>query len=56
MVTETFNLLLAAIEDDYDGPALEDGKVTLKFMTDLMAHFKAEKRLHKKFAYKVRLT
>lgn len=44
-----------AIEDDYKGPQLEDGKVTLKFMKDLMEHYKAQKRLHRKFAYKVAL-
>lgn len=42
-----------AIEDDYTGPALEDGKVTLNFMKDLMEYYKQEKRLHKKYAYKV---
>lgn len=45
----------AAIEDDYKGPQLENGKVTLKFMEDLMEFYKQEKRLHKKFAYKVRM-
>lgn len=43
-----------AIEDDYNGPKLEDGKVTLTFMKELMQHYKAQKKLHKKFAYKVR--
>lgn len=42
-----------AIEDNYDGPMLEDGKVTAKFMLELMEHYKAEKKLHKKYAYKV---
>lgn len=42
-----------AIEDDYKGPQLENGKVTLKFMKELMEFYKQEKRLHKKFAYKV---
>ncbi|EDX13572.1 serine/threonine-protein phosphatase 5 [Drosophila simulans] len=41
------------IEDDYKGPQLEDGKVTLKFMMELMEHYKAQKRLHRKFAYKI---
>ena len=44
---------LSGIEDNYDGPALEDGKVTAQFMIDLMEHFKAQKKLHKKYAYKV---
>lgn len=42
-----------AIEDEYKGPQLENGKVTLKFMKELMEFYKQEKRLHKKFAYKV---
>lgn len=44
---------ISAIEDEYVGPALEDGKVTLKFVTELMEHYKQEKHLHKKYAYKV---
>lgn len=46
-------LLFLAIEDDYNGPALEDGKVTLQFMLDLMEYYKIQKKLHRKFAYKV---
>lgn len=42
-----------AIEDDYVGPQLENGKVTLKFMEELMEFYKDQKRLHRKFAYKV---
>ncbi|XP_037818577.1 serine/threonine-protein phosphatase 5 [Lucilia sericata] len=42
-----------AIEDDYKGPALEDGKVTLKFMLELMEHYKQQKKLHRKYAYKI---
>lgn len=50
----TFNLLiLSAIEDEYKGPQLENGKVTLNFMKELMEFYKQEKKLHKKFAYKV---
>lgn len=46
-------LLSPAIDDKYEGPALEDGKVTLKFVTDLMEYYKEQKKLHKKYAYKV---
>lgn len=49
----TFDLHFIAIEDDYTGPQLEDGKVTLKFMKDLMEFYKDQKKLHRKFAYKV---
>jgi len=46
----------AAIEGDYTGPCLEEGKVTLKFAQDLMETFRDQKKLHRKFAYQVRET
>jgi len=43
-----------SIEDDYDGPKLEDEKnVTLDFMKALMEYYKDQKKLHKKYAYKI---
>lgn len=51
----TVLFLREAIEDDYVGPQLEDGKVTLKFMEELMEFYKDQKKLHRKFAYKVAL-
>ena len=45
----------AAIEDDYSGPTLDDGKVTAQFMQELMVWFKDQKLLHKKYAFKVRV-
>jgi len=41
------------VEASYDGPHLEEGRVTAKFMEDLMEHFKSEKKLHKKYAYMI---
>lgn len=46
-------IVVAAIEDDYVGPKLEDGKVTLQFMKDMMDWFKDQKKLHRKCAYQV---
>lgn len=43
-----------SIEDEYDGPKLENDLVTLEFMKALMEHYKDQKKLHKKYAYKVR--
>lgn len=43
----------ATIEADYEGPKLEDGKVTLEFMKHLMEWYKNEKKLHKNFAYRI---
>lgn len=45
-----------AIENDYKGPELEDGKVTLKFMIDLMNMYERQGTLHRKYAYKVSFT
>lgn len=42
-----------AIEDEYSGPKLEDGKVTVTFMKDLMQWYKDQKKLHRKCAYQV---
>ncbi|XP_018783852.1 PREDICTED: serine/threonine-protein phosphatase 5 [Bactrocera latifrons] len=42
-----------AIEDAYTGPALKDNKVTLEFMLELMEHYKNQKILHRKYAYKI---
>ena len=41
------------IEDDYTGPQLEEGKVTMKFMEEMMEWFKEQKKLHRKCAYQV---
>lgn len=43
-----------SIEDEYDGPKLQDDKtVSLEFMKHLMQHYKDQKKLHKKYAYKM---
>lgn len=47
------SLFLSVIEDDYVGPRLEDGKVTEHFMKELMEYYKAQKKLHRRYAYKV---
>ncbi|CAK1583856.1 unnamed protein product [Parnassius mnemosyne] len=52
-IADSINLDAMTIEDEYEGPALEDGKVTLKFVTELMEYYKQEKQLHKKYAYKI---
>lgn len=44
--------LVVAVEADYAGPKLDE-EVTLQFVEDLMEHFKNQKVLHKKYAYKV---
>ena len=43
----------AAIEDSYAGPSLEKRKVTKEFMTELIAFYKQQKSLHKKYAFQV---
>ncbi|NXD91039.1 PPP5 phosphatase, partial [Chaetorhynchus papuensis] len=41
------------IEDEYGGPRLEDGKVTLAFMKELMQWYKDQKKLHRKCTYQI---
>lgn len=48
-------LFVTVIEDEYTGPKLEDNKVTVKFMQDLIQWYKSEKKLHQKYAYKILL-
>lgn len=47
---------MTAVENDYVGPRLgEDGKVSEDFMLELMEHYKSQKKLHKKYAYRILL-
>uniref|UniRef100_A0A5S6R1X1 protein-serine/threonine phosphatase n=1 Tax=Trichuris muris TaxID=70415 RepID=A0A5S6R1X1_TRIMR len=41
------------VEDTYNGPALEDGKVTVQFVEQLLETFRTEKKLHKKYAFMI---
>ncbi|BET00288.1 Hypothetical protein NTJ_13104 [Nesidiocoris tenuis] len=50
---ESVNLEAMTIEPDYNGPHLEDGKVTLKFVQELMDTYKKEQKLHRRYAYKI---
>ncbi|KAF6717453.1 Serine/threonine-protein phosphatase 5 [Oryzias melastigma] len=55
-VVDSLDIESMTIEDDYAGPKLEDGKVTVGFMTDMMEWFKEQKKLHRKCAYQVGAT
>ncbi|CAH2020062.1 unnamed protein product [Acanthoscelides obtectus] len=52
-IADSINLEAMTIENEYTGPELEDGKVTLKFMKELMELYKNQGKLHRKYAYKV---
>lgn len=45
----------AEIEDSYSGPVLEDGQITLDFIEELMECYKNQKKIHKKYAYRILL-
>ena len=53
VVSESINLEAISVEDEYPGPHLDNGKVTPKFMEELMQCYKEQKKLHRKYAYKV---
>jgi len=44
-----------AVESDYSGPQLVDGKISLEFMQSMMDTFRDQKKLHRKFAFKILL-
>ncbi|GAB1291620.1 Serine/threonine-protein phosphatase 5 [Apodemus speciosus] len=52
-VVDSLDIESMTIEDEYSGPKLEDGKVTITFMKDLMQWYKEQKKLHRKCAYQI---
>nr|XP_014343894.1 PREDICTED: protein PPP5D1 [Latimeria chalumnae] len=52
-VVDSLDIESMMIEDEYTGPKMEDGKVTLQFMKSLMQWFKDQKKLHRKCAYQI---
>ena len=41
------------MEEGYSGPRWEEGELSSEFMSDLLQWLKDEKKLHRKYAYKV---
>lgn len=41
------------MEDDYDGPRLSEDGITKEFVEELIERFRDQKKIHKKYAYKV---
>ena len=41
------------MEDDYDGPRLSEDGITKEFVEELIERFKNQKKIHKRYAYKV---
>ncbi|KAF5307221.1 hypothetical protein FQR65_LT00737 [Abscondita terminalis] len=54
-IADSIDLDAMTIEHEYNGPELEDGKVTLQFMKDLMDLYRKQGKLHRKYAYKILL-
>ncbi|XP_063456493.1 serine/threonine-protein phosphatase 5 isoform X1 [Pan paniscus] len=52
-VVDSLDIESMTIEDEYSGPKLEDGKVTISFMKELMQWYKDQKKLHRKCAYQI---
>uniref|UniRef100_A0A8D0F835 Serine/threonine-protein phosphatase n=1 Tax=Strix occidentalis caurina TaxID=311401 RepID=A0A8D0F835_STROC len=50
-VVDSLDIESMTIEDEYSGPKLDGGKVTLAFMKELMQWYKEQKKLHRKCAY-----
>ena len=54
-IAETLDIESMGVEESYDGPRLEDGKVTFAFMKELMETYKKQGTLHRKFAFQILL-
>ncbi|XP_028134184.1 serine/threonine-protein phosphatase 5 isoform X1 [Diabrotica virgifera virgifera] len=54
-IADSINIDAMTIENEYTGPELEDGKVTLNFMKELMELYKNQGKLHRKYAYTILL-
>ncbi|KFQ39984.1 Serine/threonine-protein phosphatase 5, partial [Mesitornis unicolor] len=54
-VVDSLDIESMTIEDEYSGPKLEGGKVTLGFMKELMQWYREQRKLHRKCAYQVPL-
>ncbi|XP_077317223.1 serine/threonine-protein phosphatase 5 [Lithobates pipiens] len=52
-VVDSLDIEGMTIEDEYSGPQLQDGKVTLDFMVELMKFYKDQKKLHRKYVYQI---
>ena len=46
--------MTSVVEETYEGPRWEEGEIAVEFMTGLLDWLKDEKKLHRKYAYKVR--
>lgn len=54
-IADSINLEAMTIENDYNGPKLDNGKVTLEFMKELMELYKNQGKLHRRYAYQILL-
>lgn len=41
------------VEPSYDGPHLPESGITLEFVTAMLEHMKAQKKIHRKYLYKI---
>lgn len=44
------------VEDEYDGPRLSEDGISREFVEELIERFTDQKKIHKKYAYKVTTT
>lgn len=53
IVSEVIDLETMSIDDSYEGPHIPEVGITEDFMKELIQHFKEQKKLHKKYAYRI---
>lgn len=54
-VADTVNLDSIVVEESYDGPRLSEDGMTKEFIEELIERFRNQKKIHKKYAYRILL-
>ncbi|CAJ0646230.1 81_t:CDS:10 [Entrophospora sp. SA101] len=55
-VLDSLDLDSIIVESSYDGPKLQNDKITLEFVKEMLDYFKDQKKIHRKYAYKIILS
>ncbi|CAD5112205.1 DgyrCDS1439 [Dimorphilus gyrociliatus] len=54
-IADKINIETMEVESSYDGPVLDNSRVTPDFMKNLLEAYRKQKKLHKKYAYQILL-
>ncbi|XP_048577140.1 serine/threonine-protein phosphatase 5 [Nematostella vectensis] len=53
LVSDSIDVDAIVVENDYDGPRIDENGITSEFIKEMMDRFKDQKKIHKKYAYMI---